>query len=94
MSELISEAKELDAADELACLRTRFVLDDAVYLDGNSLGALPVAVPGRVADAHVAVNVPDLVLQNLGRDLELFFQDFFVAHDSPLVRTFRSWLAA
>ncbi|MDX2604157.1 kynureninase [Streptomyces caniscabiei] len=50
MSELISAAKELDAADELACLRTRFVLDDAVYLDGNSLGALPVAVPGRVAD--------------------------------------------
>ncbi|WP_060883875.1 kynureninase [Streptomyces caniscabiei] len=50
MSELISEARELDAADELACLRTRFVLDDAVYLDGNSLGALPVAVPGRVAD--------------------------------------------
>ncbi|WP_045558161.1 kynureninase [Streptomyces sp. FxanaA7] len=50
MSELISEARELDAADQLACLRTRFVLDDAVYLDGNSLGALPVAVPGRVAD--------------------------------------------
>ncbi|MBD9703512.1 kynureninase [Streptomyces sp. ID01-12c] len=50
MSELIAEAQELDAADELACLRTRFVLDDAVYLDGNSLGALPVAVPGRVAD--------------------------------------------
>ncbi|MEV6378689.1 kynureninase [Streptomyces sp. NPDC051773] len=50
MSELISAAKELDASDELACLRTRFVLDDAVYLDGNSLGALPVAVPGRVAD--------------------------------------------
>ncbi|MBE4735203.1 MULTISPECIES: kynureninase [Streptomyces] len=50
MSELISEARELDAADQLACLRTRFVLDEAVYLDGNSLGALPVAVPGRVAD--------------------------------------------
>ncbi|MFF9775071.1 kynureninase [Streptomyces sp. NPDC013978] len=50
MSELIGEARELDAADELACLRSRFVLDDAVYLDGNSLGALPVAVPGRLAD--------------------------------------------
>ncbi|ULR52388.1 kynureninase [Streptomyces deccanensis] len=50
MSELISAARELDAADELACLRSRFVLDDAVYLDGNSLGALPVSVPGRLAD--------------------------------------------
>ncbi|WP_200307649.1 kynureninase [Streptomyces adelaidensis] len=50
MSELETLAAELDAADELAWLRTRFVLDDAVYLDGNSLGALPVSVPGRVAD--------------------------------------------
>ncbi|MEV1068243.1 kynureninase [Streptomyces sp. NPDC050263] len=43
-------AKELDAADELAGLRARFVLDDGVYLDGNSLGALPAAVPDQVAD--------------------------------------------
>ena len=49
-TELASQARELDAADELSGLRTRFVLDDAVYLDGNSLGALPVAVPGRLAD--------------------------------------------
>ncbi|UUU23880.1 kynureninase [Streptomyces sp. DSM 40750] len=48
--ELAREARELDAADELAGLRARFVLDDAVYLDGNSLGALPVSVPGRLAD--------------------------------------------
>lgn len=49
---LAARAAELDAADELAPLRARFVLDDAdsVYLDGNSLGALPVAVPGRVDD--------------------------------------------
>ncbi|QYX78473.1 kynureninase [Streptomyces akebiae] len=49
-AELASRARELDEADELACLRSRFVLDDAVYLDGNSLGALPVSVPGRLAD--------------------------------------------
>ncbi|MFJ9728384.1 kynureninase [Streptomyces sp. NPDC101209] len=50
MSELASRASELDAADELAGLRERFVLDDVVYLDGNSLGALPAHVPGRVED--------------------------------------------
>ncbi|MFH8465385.1 kynureninase [Streptomyces sp. NPDC017991] len=43
-------AAALDAADELAELRARFVLDDTVYLDGNSLGALPRSVPGRVED--------------------------------------------
>ncbi|MBQ1092162.1 kynureninase [Streptomyces sp. B93] len=50
MSEQRVRAAKLDAADELAGLRARFVLDDAVYLDGNSLGALPAAVPGRVDD--------------------------------------------
>jgi len=59
MSELTVRAVELDAADELAGTRKQFVLDtvsdraaDAagVYLDGNSLGALPAAVPGRVDD--------------------------------------------
>ncbi|MFC9914787.1 kynureninase [Streptomyces sp. NPDC059862] len=50
MSELAVKAEKLDAVDELAVLRERFVLDDVVYLDGNSLGALPVSVPGRVDD--------------------------------------------
>ncbi|MFI8305358.1 kynureninase [Streptomyces sp. NPDC085927] len=53
MSEPRLRAKELDAADELAAQRAEFVLEedgDAVYLDGNSLGALPAAVPGRVED--------------------------------------------
>lgn len=46
-------AAELDAADELAHCREEFVLDGpggCVYLDGNSLGALPRSVPGRLAD--------------------------------------------
>ncbi|MFE4698002.1 kynureninase [Streptomyces sp. NPDC056738] len=50
LSALAARAAELDAADELAGLRKRFVLDDVVYLDGNSLGALPAEVPGRVED--------------------------------------------
>ncbi|MCZ9343267.1 kynureninase, partial [Streptomyces sp. TRM76130] len=51
MSELMSAAQERDAADGLAGVRERFVLgDDVVYLDGNSLGALPAHVPGRVQD--------------------------------------------
>ncbi|MFF8284271.1 kynureninase [Streptomyces albus] len=48
---LAEEARALDAADALAPLRDRFVLDPGtVYLDGNSLGALPEGVAGRLAD--------------------------------------------
>ncbi|KUN24075.1 kynureninase [Streptomyces antibioticus] len=50
MSEFAARAEKLDAADELAGVRGKFVLDEVVYLDGNSLGALPAAVPGRVED--------------------------------------------
>jgi kynureninase len=50
MSELAMRAEKLDAADELRGKRDGFVLDDVVYLDGNSLGALPAVVPGRVED--------------------------------------------
>ena len=50
-SALISRAGELDAADPLAGCRDRFRLPaGVVYLDGNSLGALPVGVPAAVAD--------------------------------------------
>ncbi|GHB50554.1 kynureninase [Streptomyces viridiviolaceus] len=49
-AELGMRAEKLDGADELAAKRAEFVLDDVVYLDGNSLGALPAAVPGRVED--------------------------------------------
>ena len=41
----------LDRADELAPFREEFDLPaDVIYLDGNSLGPLPKATPGRVAE--------------------------------------------
>lgn len=47
---LRSRAEELDREDPLAHVRARFDLpDETVYLDGNSLGALPADVATRVA---------------------------------------------
>jgi kynureninase len=51
----------LDERDPLAPLRGQFVLPDGlIYLDGNSLGALPAAAPARIAQ---------VVQQEWGRDL-------------------------
>ncbi|WP_301751916.1 kynureninase [uncultured Erythrobacter sp.] len=45
-----SRAAEFDAADPLAGYRERFTLPEGViYLDGNSLGALPKATPAALA---------------------------------------------
>lgn len=46
----LQECRTLDAADSLAPLRNLFIIPEGtIYLDGNSLGALPRAVPDRVA---------------------------------------------
>jgi kynureninase len=45
----IEEARQLDATDPLAFARARFQLPkDRIYLDGNSLGALPAATPAAL----------------------------------------------
>ncbi|QDP19997.1 kynureninase [Sphingomonas xanthus] len=45
------DAKTRDAADSLAHCRERFRLPPGkIYLDGNSLGAMPASVPDRMAE--------------------------------------------
>jgi kynureninase len=47
----LDEARQLDAADPLAFARERFRLPEgAIYLDGNSLGALPRGAPAALAE--------------------------------------------
>ena len=49
----LEDAHQLDANDPLAFARERFRLPDGViYLDGNSLGALPAATPATLARDH------------------------------------------
>src|SRR5580704_9111283 len=51
MSTTFADCSAMDARDPLAQARARFSIPaDVIYLDGNSLGALPKSVPGRVAD--------------------------------------------
>ncbi len=47
----LDEAKQLDAQDPLAFTRDRFSIPDGlIYLDGNSLGALPAATQARIRE--------------------------------------------
>lgn len=50
VTDFLARARELDAADPLAPFRERFVIPDErlVYLDGNSLGRLPVSTRERL----------------------------------------------
>lgn len=51
MTIIRTDLEALDRADALAPLRELFTLPEGViYLDGNSLGALPKATPARVAE--------------------------------------------
>lgn len=58
----LEDARVLDAADPLRDRRALFALPDGViYLDGNSLGAMPAATPARVAETVVAEWGRDLI---------------------------------
>ena len=48
-----AEAVRLDARDEIAWVRDRFVIEDPglIYLDGNSLGRMPRSVPALLEEA-------------------------------------------
>ena len=48
---MLEQAQQLDASDPLAFARDRFRLPDGlIYLDGNSLGALPAAAADALAE--------------------------------------------
>ena len=48
----LEACRGLDARDPLRALRAQFHLPEGViYLDGNSLGVMPVCAPARVARA-------------------------------------------
>jgi len=52
VSATLADARAWDAADPLRDFRARFALPAGViYLDGNSLGPLPVATQDRLRDA-------------------------------------------
>jgi kynureninase len=61
--DLLARARALDAADPLARFRDRFVIadPDLIYLDGNSLGRLPVATRDRLRRAVEAEWGGDLI---------------------------------
>jgi len=58
----LEEAKALDAADPLAFTRQRFRLpENIIYLDGNSLGALPAATMDELRETAEAEWGEDLI---------------------------------
>lgn len=99
----------LDRADPLAGWRDRFVLPERViYLDGNSLGALPRATPARVASVvtqewgqslirawsdHDWIGMPLRIGEKIGRLIGAAPQSTVVA-DSTSVNLFKLLSAA
>lgn len=94
------DCERADREDELAQYRTRFALPaDVIYLDGNSLGALPTATAGQLAqtistewgqslirawNTHDWVNQPRRVGDKLGRLLGATAGEIVVADSTSL----------
>ncbi len=104
-----ADCAALDAGDRLGPARARFRLPEGViYLDGNSLGALPVAAPGRLADviesewgrdlirswnAHDWIGLPARLGAQIARLIGAGGDDVIVA-DSTSVNLFKLAAAA
>lgn len=104
-----ADAEALDRVDPLRHLRDRFVLPDGlIYLDGNSLGPLPVGVRERVAavvdrewgrdlitswNTHDWIGLPARVGAKIAR-LVGAPADCVVAGDSTSVQLFKLIVAA
>jgi kynureninase len=104
-----AELETLDRDDPLAPFRERFALPDGVvYLDGNSLGPLPKAVPERIAqvlhtewgtslirswNAHGWIDLPVRVGDKIGRLIGAAPGSTVVA-DSTSVNVFKVLAAA
>jgi kynureninase len=62
MTVTLTDVRALDAADPLRPFRARFHLPEGViYLDGNSLGAMPKAAAGRVRETVEAEWADELI---------------------------------
>lgn len=104
-----SDLVALDRTDPLAELRDRFALpEETIYLDGNSLGALPKATPARVGrvvshewgqslirawDGHDWIGMPLGIGEKIGRLIGAAPQSTVVA-DSTSVNLFKLLSAA
>ncbi|MBV2216326.1 MAG: kynureninase, partial [Diaphorobacter sp.] len=83
----LQECRTRDAQDPLRSLRDHFSLPEGViYLDGNSLGALPRATPARVAQ---------VVQQEWGQDLITSWNKAgWVSLPQRLGNQFAPWIGA
>ncbi|HXU96587.1 MAG TPA: hypothetical protein VFP03_00685, partial [Jiangellaceae bacterium] len=104
-----SDADALDRADPLSHLRSRFELPGGlIYLDGNSLGPLPVGVRERLADVvemqwgrdliqswntHDWIGLPARVGARLARLIGAP-EDTVIVGDSTTVQIFKLLVAA
>jgi kynureninase len=98
-----AHAERLDAGDPLARFRERFVIDEpeAIYLDGNSLGRLPIATRERLRELvgqwgselvsawHEWIDLPERVGDLLAAEVLGARPGEVIAADSTTVNLFK-----